>query len=94
MKYNFDEVIDRTGTNSYKWDIAEGELPMWLDCTSLGITSRELAKHIRKSTGLYLSSGDIYGSRECFLRMNIACPRAMVQNGLERLLKAVRTLSL
>ena len=30
MKYNFDEVIDRTGTNSYKWDIAEGELPMWV----------------------------------------------------------------
>lgn len=67
---------------------------LWLDCTSLGITSRELAKHIRKSTGLYLSSGDIYGSRECFLRMNIACPKAMVQDGLERLLKAVRTLSL
>lgn len=58
------------------------------------ITSRELAGHIRKSTGLYLSSGDIYGSRECFLRMNIACPKAMVQDGLERLLKAVRTLSL
>jgi len=67
---------------------------LWLDCTSLGITSRELAKHIRKSTGLYLSSGDIYGSREYFLRMNIACPKAMVQDGLERLLKAVRTLSL
>ncbi|MBR3667806.1 MAG: pyridoxal phosphate-dependent aminotransferase [Ruminococcus sp.] len=67
---------------------------LWLDCTSLGITSRELAKHIRKSTGLYLSSGDIYGSRECFLRMKIACPKAMVQDGLERLLKAVRTLSL
>jgi cystathionine beta-lyase len=67
---------------------------LWLDCTSLGIKSRELAKHIRKSTGLYLSSGDIYGRRECFLRMNIACPRAMVRDGLERLLKAVRTLSL
>ncbi|MBR6336143.1 MAG: pyridoxal phosphate-dependent aminotransferase [Ruminococcus sp.] len=67
---------------------------LWLDCTSLGITSMELAKHIRKSTGLYLSSGDIYGSRECFLRMNIACPRAMVQDGLERLLRAVRMLSL
>ena len=67
---------------------------LWLDCTSMSMTPKELAGHIRKSTGLYLSSGDIYGSRECFLRMNIACPRAMVRDGLERLLKAVRMLSL
>ena len=30
MQYDFDTVIDRTNTNSYKWDIAEGELPMWV----------------------------------------------------------------
>jgi cystathionine beta-lyase len=65
---------------------------LWLDCTSLSITSIELAGHIRKSTGLYLSSGDIYGSKECCLRMNIACPRTAVQDGLERLLKAVKVL--
>ena len=23
MKYNFDEIIPRRGTNSYKWDSAE-----------------------------------------------------------------------
>ncbi|MBR1422734.1 MAG: hypothetical protein IJ571_04750 [Ruminococcus sp.] len=28
MKYNFDDIIDRTGTNYYKWEIAEGKLPM------------------------------------------------------------------
>ena len=30
MKYNFDEIIDRKNTNSLKWDISEGELPMWV----------------------------------------------------------------
>jgi cystathionine beta-lyase len=36
MKYNFDTVIDRRGTNSIKWDFAaergkpEGLLPMWV----------------------------------------------------------------
>ena len=30
MKYDFDEIIDRRGTNSLKWDIAENELPMWV----------------------------------------------------------------
>ena len=30
MKYDFDTVIDRRGTCSLKWDVAENELPMWV----------------------------------------------------------------
>lgn len=30
MKYNFDELVERRGTNSLKWDVADGELPMWV----------------------------------------------------------------
>ena len=30
MKYDFDTVTDRRGTASLKWDVAEGELPMWV----------------------------------------------------------------
>ena len=32
MKYNFDEIIPRRGTNSYKWDMAEDQdiLPIWI----------------------------------------------------------------
>ncbi len=32
MKYNFDEIIPRRGTNSYKWDSARDAdvLPMWV----------------------------------------------------------------
>lgn len=32
MKYDFDKIISRRGTNSYKWDSAEdaGVLPMWV----------------------------------------------------------------
>lgn len=29
-EYNFDEVVDRRGTGSYKWDIGDDELPMWV----------------------------------------------------------------
>lgn len=30
MKYDFDRIINRRGTNSLKWDVAENELPMWV----------------------------------------------------------------
>ncbi len=28
--YDFDKLTDRTNTLSYKWDVADGELPMWV----------------------------------------------------------------
>ncbi len=30
MKYDFDEPVKRAGTDSLKWDINEGEIPMWV----------------------------------------------------------------
>ena len=30
MKYDFDKPTDRRNTGSVKWDVAEGELPMWV----------------------------------------------------------------
>lgn len=30
MMYDFDKLTDRVGTLSYKWDVKEGELPMWV----------------------------------------------------------------
>ena len=30
MKYDFDEIINRKNTGSLKWDVQDGELPMWV----------------------------------------------------------------
>ncbi len=30
MQYDFDKIIDRRATNSMKWNVPEGELPMWV----------------------------------------------------------------
>ena len=30
MTYDFDTPTERRNTNSLKWDVAEGELPMWV----------------------------------------------------------------
>ena len=29
-KYNFDQLVDRKNTASYKWDVKDNELPMWV----------------------------------------------------------------
>ena len=71
---------------------SEATYLLWLDCSVLGMESRQLAKHIRTSTGLFLSNGEQYGNGRDFLRMNIACPRSMLNDGLERLKKAIELL--
>lgn len=59
---------------------------LWLDCRAFTENSEELAKEIRKKTGLYLSDGVEYGGDGArFLRMNVACPRTTLVDGLERL---------
>ncbi len=65
---------------------------LWLDCQALHYNSDELQKEIRNRTGLYLSSGSAYHANGCFLRMNIACPRTMLEDGIQRFKDAIRQL--
>ncbi|MCI8408744.1 MAG: pyridoxal phosphate-dependent aminotransferase [Lachnospiraceae bacterium] len=59
---------------------------LWLDCKKFTEHTKEFAEFIRKKTGLYLSEGSQFGGNgKQFLRMNIACPRATILDGLNRL---------
>lgn len=65
---------------------------LWLDCSKITNNSKQLAEHIRKSTGLYLSDGMQYSNGEKFIRMNIACPKDTLYDGLERLKTSIELL--
>lgn len=63
---------------------------LWIDCSQITRRTEELAEIIRQKTGLFLTAGDEYGkSGEGFLRMNIACPKTTLQDGLSRLKKGI-----
>ena len=65
---------------------------LWIDCTALKNGGKNIAAFIRKETGLYLSKGIQYGEGgEGFLRMNLACPKARIYDGLERLKEGIKT---
>lgn len=50
----------------------------------------EAAGFIREKTGLYLSAGNQFGGDGGnFLRMNIACPRSVLEDGLCRLKEGI-----
>ena len=76
----------------------EGTYLMWLDCRGmmhpgepLDGFSQRLAEHFKKYK-LVLSPGIIYGAAgEGFMRLNIACPRTTLLEGITRLKEAVLT---
>lgn len=63
---------------------------MWLDMSAYTKESSCLQAFLRKETGLFVSSGDIYGGEgKNFLRLNVACPHALLMDGLDRLKKGL-----
>lgn len=59
---------------------------LWLDCGAVAEDAGELAGFLRRDSGLYLTAGAEYG--DCgkrFLRLNPACQRARLLEGLRRL---------
>lgn len=62
---------------------------LWVDCSALGDVTR-FCQFLRENTGLYVSSGISYGeSGKNFMRVNIACPKSTLEEGMKRLLEGV-----
>lgn len=63
---------------------------LWLDVSIVSANSQELADYIRKETGLIV----IYrGNGNKFLRLNLASPISMVEDGISRLITGIKKYS-
>lgn len=68
----------------------EGTYLLWLDCRDLGLDEKTLNGLIEKEAGLWLDHGTMFGTEgEGFQRINMACPRVILQEALERLKEAI-----
>jgi len=75
----------------------EGTYLLWLDCTGLlaaaGLRPDELDDFVLEEAGLWLDDGAIFGAGgRGFTRINVACPRATLDEALDRLEAAVAAL--
>ena len=63
---------------------------IWLDLSGLKGDVEKFGAFLRSKTGLFLSPGRIFGDQgRNFLRLNIACPKSLLTDGLNRLKKGV-----
>lgn len=63
---------------------------VWLDCRELKLTQPELVQLFEDKAGLALNDGTLFGKEgEGFMRLNIGCPRSILNQALESLKKAI-----
>ncbi|MBB6453415.1 cystathionine beta-lyase [Salirhabdus euzebyi] len=69
---------------------SEGTYLLWIDCRELGLEPQELKQFFRTKAKIGLNDGYTFGKEgEGFMRINIACPKEIVVEGVNRILGAL-----
>ena len=64
----------------------QGTYLLWLNCTPTGMKSEEIAALLEAEGKVMVSPGAIYGpGGDDFIRINLACPRPLLEEGLQRI---------
>lgn len=69
----------------------EGTYLVWVDIRPTGLSSDELTERLLKDGMVQVNSSTMYGC-EGFIRLNIACPRSQMMEGLHRIKKVIDTI--
>jgi cystathionine beta-lyase len=71
----------------------QGTYLLWLDCRALKLDDKELQKFMREKARVGFDDGYMFGlGGSGFQRMNIACPRSILREALQRIEKAAKAL--
>jgi cystathionine beta-lyase len=63
---------------------------LWVDVSRITDNAKDLCAFIRKETGLWITSGEVYGSNgKSFFRINLATQRKNVIDGMHRLKQGI-----
>ena len=71
----------------------EGTYLVWVDCRGLSTDVDTLCNRLLSEGGVWVNPGTMYGSEtgKGFIRINIACPRTQLMEGLLRIRKVIET---
>ena len=84
--YNYLKVYFMEYLPQFPVVMLEGTYLVWVDCKVLGKSSKEIVTALLEKEKIWVNEGSMYGEAgEGFIRINIACPRQVLTDGLERL---------
>ena len=95
LSANFDFVVDYCAKHipKIKTFAPDATYLMWLDCRELGLDNQQLHDFMIQKAKLGLNDGCSFGrSLNGYMRLNAACPRAVLKQAMEQLEAAVNSL--
>lgn len=86
---NYTVLCDFVAKNLPLWKMTplEGTYLPWVDITATGLSSQEYADLLLQNAKVWVNPGTMYGpqSGEGYIRLNIACPKALLLEALNRI---------
>lgn len=74
--------------------ILEGTYLVWIDCSALAADSETIERELLDNEKVWINAGEMYGSEgKHFIRINTACPRKRLADGLERIAQGLQRLA-
>ena len=68
----------------------EGTYLAWVKCTDTGMNGEQLEAYLTENTKVRVNGGAMYGpGGEDFIRINLACPRSVLREALQRISRAL-----
>ena len=70
----------------------EGTYLVWVDVSVLSDNVQQLCDHLLREAHVWVNPGTMYGPQtgEGYIRINIACPRSLLMEGLRRILSVIK----
>ncbi|CRF29174.1 transferase [Mycobacterium tuberculosis] len=67
----------------------DGTYLLWMDCRGLGLDIKGLKSLMFEKARVAFSEGSVFGTEaEGWLRINLACPRSLLEEALKRFCEA------
>jgi cystathionine beta-lyase len=86
---NYCLLCDFAAKNIPQWKVMtlEGTYLSWVDISATGLSSQGYADLLLKKAKVWVNPGTMYGpqSGEGYIRLNLACPKAVLTEALERM---------
>lgn len=83
QNYQFLKTFINTNLPRLKVLPLEATYLVWIDCKALGIPSSGIAQLLLEKEKVWVNEGTLYGDNgEGFIRLNMACPRQLLSDGL------------
>ncbi len=73
--------------------LLEGTYLVWCDCRSLKMSSEDIEQTLVKDFKVRINAGSMYGEAgDGFIRINLASPRALIKDGLSRIIRGLNSM--